>query len=131
MRKYLLSSLAVLAFSVATLYANAEQLRVSVPYDFVAGGKLLPAGTYIIGRYDSTDAFLTIVDADRQQAATFILPISFESKVSSDSKLQFEQTGGVYLLGQIQTGSGVYTLAPESSELRMALQQSGRTSVGP
>jgi hypothetical protein len=132
MKKFLLSAFMVLAISIITLNANAEQARVSVPYDFVVAGQLLHAGTYIISRESPNTGshILTLVNLDEKNGGTFVLPITVESKVSDKSKLQFDSVGGVYVLTQIQTGEAVYVVAPESREIKTALNQVGGTPVG-
>src|SRR2546421_4598066 len=108
MKNYLLSVVMVLALSMATLSAHAEQVRVLVPHDFVVAGKLLHAGTYIISRASPVangSRTLTLINLEGTHAGTFVLPVTFESKISDESKLRFLNTGGLYILTEIQTGS--------------------------
>ena len=116
----LITGIAVLAQT-----SNAEEMRVSVPHDFVVAGRLLHAGTYTVSRESSTSSFRTLrlVNVEGKQAAALVLPITFESKTSDEARLTFEQSGDVYTLAAIQTGSGIYTLAPESNQVRVALRQ--------
>jgi hypothetical protein len=61
MKGYLLSAL-LLLLSVVALHpaANAEDVRVSVPFEFSAAGRLMPAGTYF------ADQWATLIDSHRK-----------------------------------------------------------------
>jgi hypothetical protein len=126
MTKYLLSvAMLITGIAVLAQTSNAEEMRVSVPHDFVVAGRLLQAGTYNVSRESASSSFRTLrlVNVEGKQSAVFVLPVTFESKASDEAKLTFEQSGDVYTLAAIQTGSGIYTLSPESNQVRMALKQ--------
>ena len=57
MKKYVMFALMLLACTVMVrAKANAQEAKVPVPYDFVAGGRQLHAGTYIVTRESSGGA---------------------------------------------------------------------------
>src|SRR5690242_14448896 len=133
MKKHSLSVLMLLICIVLVKpRANAEEVRVAVPYDFVVAGKLLHAGTYSVSRESPDRPFgaLRLTNVDQGGTAMFILPTTFESQASDDPKLRFEQTGDLHVLSAIQTRVGVYTLMPEPSAVTVALRTPGGLSTG-
>jgi hypothetical protein len=109
--------------------ANAQGIKVAVPHDFVAGGMLLHGGTYTFTR-QSSEGVLRLSSVDRKESGMFILPTTFESEISDRTTLRFEIIGNLYILSAIQTPRAVYTFAPESKTLRIALKQSTASSAG-
>jgi hypothetical protein len=55
MSKKIVSSLArlILLLAAASLHARSNQMQVTVPFEFVAGGKTLPAGNMVELNTDS------------------------------------------------------------------------------
>jgi hypothetical protein len=81
------------------LPAAAQDLHVNVPFDFVAGGKTLPAGQYRVQRvFENGDAWGLMGDH-----ASAIVLISTVQSVSAPHQLSlvFLQQGGQYSLTRI------------------------------
>ena len=103
--------------------AKAETHReviVKIPYEFVAGGRTLPAGTYTVTRLsDSRLGGLSISSYDTRSGA-LVLANQFKSRPADDTKILFERVGDMYYLSAIETLDGVYTLPLPRSALLMA-----------
>src|ERR1700740_1562599 len=103
--------------------ASAETRRevtVTIPYQFVAGGRTLPAGTYTVSRLsDDRLAGLSIASYE-QRSGILVLANQFENHRSDDIKVSFERVGGVYFLRSIEAMDGVYTFPLPHSALLMA-----------
>ena len=103
--------------------AKAETRReviVKMPYEFVAGGRTLPAGTYTVSRLsDDRLAGLSISNFE-QRSGVLVLPNQFESRPVDDTKILFERVGDMYYLNSIETLDGVYTLPLPGSAVLMA-----------
>ena len=103
--------------------AKAETHReviVKIPYEFVAGGRTLPAGTYTVSRLsDDRLAGLSIVSRE-QRTGVLVLPNQFENRPADDTKISFERVGDMYFLRSIETLDGVYSLSLPRSALLMA-----------
>ena len=103
--------------------ARAETHReviVKIPYEFVAGGRTLPAGTYTVSRLsDDRLAGLSIVSRE-QRSGVLVLPNQFENRPADDTKISFERVGDMYFLRSIETLDGVYSLSLPRSALLMA-----------
>ena len=103
--------------------AKAEthpEVIVKIPYEFVAGGRTLPAGTYTVSRLsDSRLAGLRIASYE-QRSSIVVFASQFENRLAEDAKIDLEKVGGMYFLRSIQTLDGVYTLPLPRSALLMA-----------
>jgi hypothetical protein len=88
---------------------DAEGVRVTVPFEFVAGGTTLPAGTYTVGRL-SVDAYSSIEISGRSNGV-FALPIAVDGTSSGKPRLSFQQLGGKYFLSEADTPGGIYKFA--------------------
>jgi hypothetical protein len=105
----ILSLTCLLAFGISARAQDAEGVRVKVPFEFVAGGQTLPAGTYTVGRL-SLDAYSGIAISSYGHGA-LILPIVVDGTPAGQPKLSFEQVGGRYFLREVNTPGGIYTFA--------------------
>jgi len=81
---------------------NAGDLSVSIPFEFAAGGKTLPAGEYYVRRnFDGTRAVLRLVGKD-SSVSVFLATHSVQTnKIQNDSKLVFNKYGQHLFLAQV------------------------------
>ena len=113
--------------------ASAETRRevtVTIPYQFVAGGRTLPAGTYTVSRLsDDRLAGLSIVNYE-ERSGVLVLTNQFENRPADDAKVRFERVGDMYYLSSIQTLDGVYTVSlPHSISVLARSKHGGGTSA--
>src|SRR5215467_13144921 len=89
--------------------AQESEVVTKVPFDFVVGGKTLPAGTYSVQRASSVwDSHLIIRNSE---SAAFLLPVAFDNVGSGEqAQLSFEHVGDKYFLSKVRTLGGVYTI---------------------
>ena len=103
--------------------AKAEthpEVIVKIPYEFVAGGRTLPAGTYTVSRLsDDRRGSLSIVSYE-QRSSVLVIPNQFENRPADGAKISLERVGGMYFLRSIETLDGVYSLPLPRSALLMA-----------
>jgi hypothetical protein len=109
---------------------DAEGVRVTVPFEFIAGGTTLPAGTYTVGRV-SLDASSSIVIRSYRRGA-FALPMAVDGTAPKQLQLSFEHVGDAYFLSEVDTPAGVYTFAlpPAMVALAQVKYQSTMSSSG-
>jgi hypothetical protein len=117
--KNLRSILAALAVLLMATAAHAQQTKVTatVPFNFIAGDRVYPAGDYSIS---SNGSLLKITNDERSE---MMLSHSFEiPRGSEDTKLVFDSRGGNYFLRQIWVaGSSIGRELPRShTEARLA-----------
>jgi hypothetical protein len=95
--------MAMTAMASTRVAQAQEPIVVSIPFDFVVGGKTLPAGDYSVKSSGSERTLLLI---DRQDASASIFlgtnPI-IASEPKSVSKLVFNRYGDRYFLSQVWT----------------------------
>jgi hypothetical protein len=108
----------LLGVGISAHAQDTEGVRVKVPFEFVAGGKTLPAGTYTIGRL-SLEAYSGIAISGYGHGA-LVLPIAVDGTPAGQPKLSFEHVGGKYFLSQVDTAGGIYTFALPQAMVALA-----------
>jgi hypothetical protein len=110
----------VLGVGVSAHAQDADAVVVRVPFEFVAGGKTLPAGEYRVSRINpGVNRELAIGGYNKETA--YLLPVAFNDGPANEPTLSFEHVGGKYFLSRIKTLSGVYIM-PASREMNMLAQ---------
>ena len=131
-KSYLAAVLALtclLGLGISARAQDTEGVRVKVPFEFVAGGKTLPAGTYTIGR-QSLEAYSGITISSYGHGA-LVLPIAVDGTAAAQPKLSFEHVGGKYFLTEADTPGGVYSFALPKAMVAMAqAKDQGTVSSG-
>jgi hypothetical protein len=91
---------AVLMLSVAANAQTSRVIRVQIPFDFVAGQKQLPAGSYTVRRvrFDSESALL--IKGEGHGAAAVVLTNTGDEN-PADASLTFRQHGERYFLAAV------------------------------
>jgi hypothetical protein len=136
MRKwYVAISVALMCVITLGLTAQAQDedtVVANVPYDFVASGAVLPAGTYRISRVDTGGIRELEISSYETGASALLLPTVFADAPGEHAHLTLRLVGGKYFLSGIQTANGVYTLALPRSVVMMAQtgQHGGMSSSG-
>jgi len=126
MKKYLAGIFAVVfsmaAFAMAAPAETSDQLLVTIPYDFVVGGKTLPAGTYRVSRVSTTD-FGTLLLKNVDNHAGVLLNASEWEDVRADKpELQFQQIAGQHFLSAIETSEHVFNIPVSKSAVLLAMK---------
>jgi hypothetical protein len=113
-KQYVIVLVALIRFITLGPTAQAQDedtVIAKVPYDFVAGGAVLPAGTYRISRVDTAGTRELEISSYETGASAFLLPTVFADAPEEHAQLTLESVAGKYFLTEIQTANGVYTLA--------------------
>ena len=102
--------LGLAALGTATRAQQADQLRVKLPYDFVAAGKTLPAGTYKVLRLSDHNKAIAMTSC---QNGDSVLLLSTEVTPAREDNptLTLEHTGNQYFLSQIETTQHVFKIS--------------------
>lgn len=107
MKRRIISMAAVAMFvttlAVASVRAqNAGDLAVSIPFEFVAGGRTLPAGEYYVRRsFDGAQAVLRLTDKNNSVSVYLTTHSAQTSNIQSESKLVFNKYGQQRFLAQV------------------------------
>jgi len=99
----------VLGLGLSARAQDTEGVRVKVPFEFVAGGVTLPAGTYTVGRR-SLDTYAGIAISGNGYG-TLVLPTTVGVVRAEQPKLNFAHVADKYFLTEADTPGGIYTFA--------------------
>ena len=100
----------LLGLGISARAQDLSQIAATVPFDFVAGGETLPAGTYSFSRVSSGDPRSLAIRSDDN--TVFLLPMSFDGDPvpvnGAPAEFSFELAGGKYFLSKVETPGGIY-----------------------
>jgi hypothetical protein len=115
--------------------ANAQEegkVVTTVPFEFIAGGKLLPAGNYTVSRLSPDFDSSLIISGNSN--GVIVLPATFDDVPVENVRLSFAHIGGAYLLSEVRTQLGTYSIGTtreEATLVRLAqAKTNGMTSSG-
>jgi hypothetical protein len=124
-RRYvLLFTVGVFLCTLAT--ANAEELRVTVPFDFVVDGNTLPAATYTIR--EPLPNSNTALDFQRDGGQILTQATVTDPEITG-TKLVFHKVGDQYFLSDVVAPSGTRHFAASRKELEAEADQPSVTVV--
>jgi len=126
MKKYLAGMFAVVfsmaAFAMAAPAATSDQLLVTIPYDFVVGGKTLPAGTYRVSRVSTTDLGTLLLNNVNNHAGVLLNASEWEDVRADKPELRFQQIAGQHFLSAIETSEHVFNIPVSKSAVELAMK---------
>jgi hypothetical protein len=126
-RQYLRILVALVGFASLGISAKAQavdQLVLTIPFEFEAGGKTLPAGTYRVNRL-SEDRWAGLIVRNLQSSASaIVLPTEVESAEAEKGRASFQQAGDQHFLSRIQTGDHIFTIPVSHEAMYQALAKS-------
>ena len=103
----------LLGLGISARAQDLSKIAATVPFDFVAGGETLPAGTYSVSRVSSGDPRSLAIRSDDN--TVFLLPMSFDGDPvpvngapADHAEFSFELAGGKYFLSKVETPGGIY-----------------------
>ena len=98
----------LLGLGISARAQDFSKIAVNVPFDFVAGGETLPAGTYSVSRVSpEPNPVLAIRSYDN---SVFLLPLVFDGAPADHAELSFEHVGDRYFLSKVETLAGIYAI---------------------
>ncbi len=121
MKKFSAVAVTLLVCCGMALTAHAQEegkVVVTVPFEFMAGGQTLPAGTYTIGKI-SSDIRSPLVISSRNHSS-LVLPAAFDDAAGNKVQLSFERVGETHLLSAVATEAGTYTIATGPAAARLS-----------
>jgi len=107
---------------------DSEGVVVKVPFEFVAGEKTMPAGTYSVGRISSDPhSGLVIRNYDK---SVLVLTILVEAASAQQAALSFDHVEDKYFLSKVETPGGVYTIpVPRAISALVQVRDHGSVSA--
>jgi hypothetical protein len=132
MKKYARILVAVAFLLGLGVTANAElqaDIVVTLPFEFVAGGRTLPAGTYRVKRF-SQQPFDALILTNDNGISVFARPMEMEGASVDKPKVSFRKVGDQRFLSVIQIEDYVYNFSVSRSViLDAALKQHDTVTV--
>ena len=121
MKRMGLAVVCLLLFVSTMSFAQSVAVKVNVPFAFVIGNTVVPAGEYKIMQANTYSNALAI---QGEGFGMLVLPVPTNQDLNqtSQSKLLFNQYGNRYFLSEIlSTATGrVYRLYPSTLEVKLA-----------
>jgi hypothetical protein len=116
----------VVGLSIAGFAALGNSVKANIPFDFMVGNKLLPAGEYTVSRGSATGT-LMIRGRENNKASVFLVQ-NTSGKVETKAKLVFNRYGQDHFLSQIWDGYTDGNQVPKSKAERKAAK-AGRDNI--
>jgi len=131
MKSKVMSVLAMLSrmLAVGTAFAQAQdKVTGTIPFQFNVGSKTLPAGEYVIRRFDA--ATVLILNRDSNEAAVAIWSNTESHARAGASLLVFNRYGHHYFLAQVWTPESARRLSKSKFELEVASEAATEAKNG-
>ena len=90
-----------LLFAVSGVQAQQNGVKANIPFDFMVGNRVLPAGEYVVAGDGSSSQAIFIRSTDNKTAVMTLAFRCASAQPSKQSKLVFHTLGGRYFLSQI------------------------------
>jgi hypothetical protein len=116
-------AVALVSFAGLGITAKAQvvdQILVTIPFEFVAAGKTLPAGTYRVNRVSDDRWAGLILSSFENRASAIVLPNEVESAPAEKAHVSFETAGDEHFLSRIETADNVFTIPVSRAAILLA-----------
>jgi len=117
-----------LLLAVSAAQAQEPRVKANIPFDFVVGDRVLPAGEYQVSEMSTSGAFIAILSEDRKANALVVTSACATSGPSNSSKLVFHAIGGRYFLSQVWTAGYSQGRQLRESKAEIELAKNGTAS---
>jgi len=94
-----------LATAVVSANAQSTAIKANIPFEFIVGDKMLPAGKYSVKRV-TTNGALAIQNVDGNNTAIRLSDPTGQMKKNTDARLVFHRYGQNYFLAEVWNGEG-------------------------
>lgn len=102
-RAIALSGLALL-FTFSSAFAQSDQIKVTIPFNFTVGEKTLPAGEYLLERNRKDSNTIWLITNKERGAGIVVLTRSVQANATQQkTKLVFRRYDDLYFLAEFWT----------------------------
>ena len=130
-KQYLRMLMALVGFAGFAIAAHGQALDhivVNIPYEFVAAGRTLPAGSYEVRRVgDRIESRTLVLSSYENRASAVVLPFEVQDAPGYKPEVSLQRVGNQYVLSRIQSADHVFIISVPSPETLLA---SGRSHHG-
>ena len=136
MKKQLLVAVVVVLALAGAMpaYAQGTVSRVNVPFGFIVGDTLLPAGTYVVSNPVFGSDVIAIQSVDGKSVATALVTATGKLSTTPNAVFSFAKMGGQYFLAEVGIpGSEAHALLlPKAQVAQMLAKLNGaKAHTGP
>lgn len=124
----LLALIGVLGLGAAARANSRGAVTVTLPFEFVASGKTLPAGTYTLRAVSDYPAGGLILSSYENHASVIVHPIETEEAQAKNPSVSFQQVGEQHFLDRIQTTDIAYNFPVSRAAILLAAKPSSESS---
>jgi hypothetical protein len=124
----LLALIGVLGLGMAAQANSRGAVTVTLPFEFVASGKTLPAGTYTLRAVSDNPADGLILNNYENHVGVIVHPIEIENAPARKPTVSFQRVGTQQFLDRIQTTDIVYNLPVPRAAILLAAKPSPDSS---
>ena len=120
-----------LLMTVSATQAQGPGVRAYVPFDFVVGTQVLPAGEYVVSREGAVNQAISIRSTEGHGTILATTQTCVAATPAKSAKLVFHVVGGRYFLSQIWS-SGYASgrqLAKSEAEIKLANRHAAKDVV--
>jgi hypothetical protein len=90
-----------LLLAVSAAQGQEPRVKANIPFDFVVGNRVMPAGEYLVSQTGFASPAIAILSEDRTATALVITSACSSSGPSKSTKLVFHALAGRYFLSQV------------------------------
>ena len=123
MKNLLRIAVALIGFAGLGITAKAQvadQIVVTIPFEFVVASKTLPAGIYRVNRVSDDKWDGLVFSSFENRAGVIVHPTEVQSASADQAKVSFEKDGDEHFLRKIQTGDNVFTIPVSRAAILLA-----------
>jgi len=121
-------SLGAALLAVAAFAGDSDRLIINIPYDFVANGKSLPAGTYTVRRLSNTEQFALAISSRENGKTVYVLSNEVAAASHVDPSVTFLVSGDQHFLTTIKTAEHVFSFPVSQAAVEAAASAQGYVS---
>ena len=114
--------------AISAVQAQEPRVKANIPFDFVVGDRVLPAGEYQVREMGASGQLIAILSEDRKASALLSTSACATSGPLKSSKLVFHAIGGRYFLSQVWTEGYDQGRQLRESKAEIELAKNGTTS---
>lgn len=129
---FLLTLICFLGLGASAQAQSRGDIVVTLPFEFVVSGKILPAGTYTLSRFSDHRLDGLLLFNRQNHISIFVHPVEVKSASADKPQVSFERVGEQRFLTRIETTNYAYEIdVPRSVIMEAAARphESGSTTV--
>jgi len=126
--RILLALIGVAGSGMAAKAQKVDHIVVKIPYEFVAGGKTLPAGTYNVTRAFDAENTVVVLNNFAQHVGAVVLASQIEDSDPQKAGVSFKRIEGEVMLSQVQIDDHLLTIPVSHAAIHQVAEKSHSVS---